>query len=519
MSKKIYVSFSLFLLSCIYSLAQNIGIGTAAPNTKLEIMGDLSLRTANLPLSNGANHNISTNIQKFSHYRITGPVAPYSITGINGGTDGRILILSNTTPQVLTLSNLSVASLSPNQIITGNGGNLLIGANGSVMLVYNTTDSKWRVNSYNSGIQGAWNLTGNSGTNSSVNFLGTTDNQNLVFKTNNTTQMIVTTQGRIGINPVTPLGLYYPYHRIEIQDSNGLNSDIVIRTASAGGFNGVPAWVSMKSNGTLQTPAIVNWGDYLGESYYYGYDGSNFRIGAILDVNIDTMPGLNSMPSRFSFLTAQSGGIFPQERFRIRHNGEIWFGNLNSALTTEEGGSIELGGRNLYPGYGEPHIDFHWDSLAEDYNVRLVNSGNKKLEVAFSGGTGTMVVNGSVTANCGTLICSDARYKTNITPIGNALSSLQQINGYYYNWNSPAFPDKGFTPDRQIGVIAQEMEKIYPELVLTDEKGYKSVDYARITPILIEAIKAQQEQITKQDQKIKEMEAGIENLKAQMNSR
>ena len=506
----------LLLLAVRFTLVlgQNVGIGTASPNTKLEILGDLSLRTTNLALSNGLNHNVNTTTQKFSYYRITGPTAAFTITGLAGGTDGRIILLTNATTQIMTIANSNAGSLSANQIFTGNGANVAIGSKGSIMLVYNTTDSRWVVNSINTGLQDFWALTGNTGTSAAVNFLGTTDNQNLVFKTNNTTQMIVTTQGRIGINPITALGLYYPYHRIEIQDSNGLNSDIVIRTASAGGVNGVPAWVSMKSNGTLQVPTTVNWGDYLGESYYYGYDGSAFRIGAIIDVNIDSMPGLLSLPTRFSIATTQAGNAFPTERFRIRHNGEIWFANLRSALTNEEGGSIEIGGRNLLAGYGQPHLDFHWGALAEDYNVRLVNSGNNQLALAFSGGTGTFVVNGNVTASCGTLICSDQRYKTNLIPIGSAaIASLQQLNGYYYNWNNNAFPQKGFTAQRQIGVLAQEVEKVYPELVITDADGYKAVDYARMTPILLEAIKAQQTQLDTQAAQIKELRQELEAVK------
>ncbi len=47
----------------------------------------------------------------------------------------------------------------------------------------------------------------------------------------------------------------------------------------------------------------------------------------------------------------------------------------------------------------------------------------------------------------------------------------------------------------QVGLIAQELEKVYPELVFTDADGYKSVNYAQLTPVLIEAIKEQQAQI------------------------
>ncbi len=507
MKKNLLFILLFFTFPFALVLGQNIGVGTASPNTKLEIMGDLSLRTTTLNVNNGLNHNLNTSAQKFSYYLISGPTAAFSITGIEGGTDGRIVILANTTTFTMTILDQNGGSLVPNQILTGIGGDLIISSGGSVTLVYNTTDSRWRVSSYNSSTQGFWGINGNTGTNASVNFLGTTDNQNLLFKTNNIPQMVLTSQGRIGINPVTPMGLYYPFHRIEIQDSNGLNSDIVIRTASAQGLNGVPAWVSMKSNGTLQAPASVNWGDYLGESYYYGHDGNSFRLGAVIDVNIDTFPGLSSMPSRFSFFTSQAGASFPQERFRIRHNGEIWFGNLYSALTTEQGGSIEIGGRNQVAGLGSPHIDFHWNNLIEDYNVRVVNSGNRQLDIAFSGGLpGTLVVNGSVMASCGTLICSDTRYKTGIMPISNSLSVVKEINGYYYHWDKEAFPEKGFSDARQIGFLAQEIEKHYPELVITDEKGYKAVDYARLTPVLWEAIKAQQKMIDYQEERIRAIE-------------
>jgi hypothetical protein len=85
--------------------------------------------------------------------------------------------------------------------------------------------------------------------------------------------------------------------------------------------------------------------------------------------------------------------------------------------------------------------------------------------------------------------CSDVRYKANMMPISNALSKVRQLEGVYYDWCQEDFPEMHFSPDRQIGVLAQDMEKLFPELVSTDANGYKSVDYAKITPILIEAIK------------------------------
>ena len=62
------------------------------------------------------------------------------------------------------------------------------------------------------------------------------------------------------------------------------------------------------------------------------------------------------------------------------------------------------------------------------------------------------------------------------------------------------------------GVVAQEVEKVLPELVNTDENGYKSVEYANLTPVLIEAIKEQQAIIDQQNKRIENLEKMLEEL-------
>ena len=93
------------------------------------------------------------------------------------------------------------------------------------------------------------------------------------------------------------------------------------------------------------------------------------------------------------------------------------------------------------------------------------------------------------------LIAPTSVTKKNIFPITNALTSLQFIHGIYYNWDDEKFRDKNFGDDRQIGFSAQELEEVYPEMVHTDSEGFKTVDYSRLTPVLVEAIKEQQSQI------------------------
>ena len=88
---------------------------------------------------------------------------------------------------------------------------------------------------------------------------------------------------------------------------------------------------------------------------------------------------------------------------------------------------------------------------------------------------------------------SDSRLKENVTPISNPIEKIQQIGGYEYDW----IPMDGIHENEghDIGVIAQEIESILPEIVTTRENGYKAVKYERLVALLIECVKDQQKQI------------------------
>jgi hypothetical protein len=79
---------------------------------------------------------------------------------------------------------------------------------------------------------------------------------------------------------------------------------------------------------------------------------------------------------------------------------------------------------------------------------------------------------------------SDINYKKNITPIVSALDKLEKINGVNFEWNDNS-PYSG----KDVGVIAQEVEKILPEIVMTRRNGAKAVRYEKLMPLIIEAIK------------------------------
>jgi len=80
---------------------------------------------------------------------------------------------------------------------------------------------------------------------------------------------------------------------------------------------------------------------------------------------------------------------------------------------------------------------------------------------------------------------SDKRLKDNIQPISEPLYKLSKVGGYTFDWNDKQDTYKG----NDVGVVAQEIEEILPQLVTTRDTGYKAVKYEKIVPLLIESIK------------------------------
>jgi len=105
---------------------------------------------------------------------------------------------------------------------------------------------------------------------------------------------------------------------------------------------------------------------------------------------------------------------------------------------------------------------------------------------------------GAATFNNDVTAFSDKRLKTDISPIENALEKVMQMQGVYYKRNDVE------NARTQVGVLAQDMEGIVPEVVLTadDEMQTKSVDYGKLTAVLMEAVKQLSNEVTHLKQQI-----------------
>jgi len=126
------------------------------------------------------------------------------------------------------------------------------------------------------------------------------------------------------------------------------------------------------------------------------------------------------------------------------------------------------------------HIHTHATSPATTYANVILNQLDAKGDIiAFS--------------------TSDRKYKDNIANITNPLDKVAKINGVSFDWNDQQSTFTG----RDIGVIAQEVEAVLPEVVTTRDDGTKAVKYDKMVALLIECVK--------------ELKAEIEELKSKVN--
>jgi hypothetical protein len=133
--------------------------------------------------------------------------------------------------------------------------------------------------------------------------------------------------------------------------------------------------------------------------------------------------------------------------------------------------------------------------------LRLCIDGNTKAWVAADGdfhATNDIIAYAS----------SDSRLKDNQKNIENPLEKISELNGIEFDWNDKQSSYEG----RDIGLLAQEVEKIIPSAVQTRESGYKAVKYEKVIPVLVEAVK----ELAKVSHEKIEYQSQIDELKAEI---
>ena len=205
------------------------------------------------------------------------------------------------------------------------------------------------------------------------------------------------------------------------------------------------------------------------------HDGTNSRIyntTGQLQIRSDVIALENNDGSNYASITGLRLLDNAKARFgssndlEIYHDGTETFIHNNTDDLNIEGDSIKLRSHS-----GEAYV-----ICTADDKVELRYDNSKKLETTSAGVT----VTGSLTATGNITAYSDERLKENVQTINDALGICGKLRGVSYTWKKEQYKD--------VGLIAQEVEKVLPEVVWPVESGIKTVDYGRIVGVLVQAI-------------------------------
>ena len=253
--------------------------------------------------------------------------------------------------------------------------------------------------------------------------------------------------------------------------------------------------VNAESGLTFDGSSLSTTGNaFLGNTYGYIYYDRN-ASGYYVNPDGGTYGGIAANLTG-SITNKVMNGYYAQN---IENGNESPF-QLRTYVNSNSSGSVTFKQGLFYSSTENATINY-WrgGSTTGGFITFNTDSGNERLRITTGGAMGLgktptdTAGRFEATNDIVAFASSDIRWKTNVTNIPNALDKLSKINGVSFDWieDTPIHGNTG----HDIGVIAQEIEVILPEIVSTRESGMKAVQYEKIIPLLIEAIKEQQKQI------------------------
>ena len=315
------------------------------------------------------------------------------------------------------------------------------------------------------GASGSWSIsvTGNAATATSATFL---NSSNYIQRTGSSGNLNTDFQN-------TPAGST----RIQGDDANLTNSPGAtwwfyqnMRHSNGSNFWGTQVAWGWEDNANRLRTRNITGGSFGGWVNYW--NDSNDGSGSGLDA--DLLDGINSS----SFARVDSSSVFTVSTY-FQSN----LGATSGALSNPPLQAYSTGNNSAFMSFhkgGHYAVNMGLDS-DNVFRIGGWSASANRLQMDMSG---NLTMAGEVTAN------SDIKLKENIEVIPNALEKVSQIRGVTFTRNDQEDKEK-----RHAGVIAQEVEKVLPEVVMEGNDGIKSVAYGNLVSLLIEAIKEQQEQI------------------------
>jgi len=500
----------------------NVGIGTTSPTSKLHIWGVDGYSPA-ITLEGAGNHEYMNHITQYfdGNNPTTNSEMAFNVSSSSSGGSTRVMTLKGsgkvgigtTTP----ISALSVAgSTAIAQAVTAGEnafyGLVTIGSPGTSggSLVVRTAG----VNSNEAsglGIDGSYSHPVSTVNIKAYSAYHAAYSSHLTFWTQTATapseKARITSAGYAGIGTVNPRGM------IEVAKYN-LNpesypSDHVPFLILTNTNHGIPMTVDM---------------------YAYFSDSSSTKKGGVIRFDEDQAwtTTASTQDSSLRFGTALDGTV--AEKMRITSAGYVGIGATtpSSKLTvwgpasapslTHQDAAIftygASGGVDLAMGYNSAGPYGPWLQARHNTNDATafpisLNPSGGNVGIGTLNPTYTLTVAGTAWVTSGAWSGSDARWKKNVTSLSpsTSLGKVLALRPVNFDWRTGEFPEMNFINGTQVGFIAQEVEKIIPEVVTTDDKGFKGMSYERLTPVLTSAVQ-------EQEKKIEAQQAQIEQLKA-----
>ena len=223
------------------------------------------------------------------------------------------------------------------------------------------------------------------------------------------------------------------------------------------------------------------------------------------DINIKTGPS-NSNGGSIALTASPYGNII----LTTQDYGDIELSSSNNILLKTQSSESDIGDISLETGYSYGGYNNIWLTVGDDSHG--VEGNSRGIILSPNGGVVEVVGSGTYTGTW--TQASDERYKSNIKSLPEIMKKVKLLQPVEYEWNKDRYPEENFPDGKQVGLIAQEVEKIFPEIVATDKDGYKSIDYSKISVLLLQAMKEQQNEIEKQSDEIRKMKSELEELKA-----
>ena len=238
-------------------------------------------------------------------------------------------------------------------------------------------------------------------------------------------RLVIQSNGQISVGGDTVRTINSHAPRLQVQGNNYSDATVSIIN-NANSQNGAYLFLGKQRSGSAGGSTIVQSNDIIGQIRFNGADGTDLENPmAYIECRVDGTPGSNDMPGRLMFYTTADGSGSPTARMVIKNNGRVGINETNPS---------------------------------------------ESLYVA-----GNIYATGNVTAY------SDIRVKENVKEISNALEAVDKIRGVSYTRKD--------TKEDTLGVSAQEVETMFPELVVEDNHGMKSVNYNGLVGVLFSAVK------------------------------